>query len=72
MQQAATRLAGECQTNGRSAVMGLGLHPWLWGMPSRIRYLRELLDALVQIPGLHISTLDTIWQRCAEGQAASG
>ena len=71
MQQAAQRLAAECQASGRSAVMGLGLHPWLWGMPSRIRYLRELLDALAQIPGLQMSTPDAIWRRCAAGQPSA-
>lgn len=71
IQQAAERLAGECQTNGRSAVMGLGLHPWLWGMPSRVRYLRELLDALAHTPGVRMSSLDAIWRHCAEGQQAA-
>jgi peptidoglycan/xylan/chitin deacetylase (PgdA/CDA1 family) len=71
MHQAAERLAAECQANGRSAVMGLGLHPWLWGMPSRIRYLRELLGALAQVPGLQMSTPEAIWRRCADGQIGS-
>jgi hypothetical protein len=57
--------------NGRSAVMGLGLHPWLWGMPSRVRYLRELLDALAHTPGVRTSSLDAIWRHCAEGQQAA-
>jgi hypothetical protein len=51
--------------------MGLGLHPWLWGMPSRVRYLRELLDALAHTPGVRMSSLDAIWRHCAEGQQAA-
>jgi hypothetical protein len=51
--------------------MGLGLHPWLWGMPSRVRYLRELLDALAHTPGVRMSSLDAIWRQCAEGQQAT-
>ena len=30
------RLHRECATHRRAAVFGLGLHPWLSGMPSRI------------------------------------
>ena len=26
--------------------LSLGIHPWLWGMPHRIRYLNETLDRL--------------------------
>ncbi len=48
----ARRLANECTREGRAAVMGLGLHPWVWGMPSRIAYLRRLLADLSTVPGL--------------------
>lgn len=49
---AARRLAAECAREGRAAVMGLGLHPWVWGMPSRIAYLRRMLADLNGIAGL--------------------
>jgi hypothetical protein len=61
IREAAVRLAGECQARGRSTVMGLGLHPWLWGMPSRITYLREVLASLATLPGLQFSTPEAIW-----------
>jgi len=37
--------------------LGLHLHPWLFGMPHRIRYLEELLEAL--------SSRGTIWRATA-------
>ncbi len=40
------RLHAECAAHQRSAVFGLGLHPWLCGMPSRIAALRSLLAQL--------------------------
>jgi len=57
----AQRLARECQTHGRSAVMGLGLHPWVWGMPSRIAHLRRLLADLLRIDGLRPACCDDIY-----------
>ncbi|MCP5262560.1 MAG: polysaccharide deacetylase family protein [Rhodoferax sp.] len=40
------RLRAECRDGRRDAVFGLSIHPWLSGMPSRIRALRSLLAAL--------------------------
>lgn len=44
--QAFDRLRAECAHDGRAAVFGLALHPWVCGMSSRIAALRELLQAL--------------------------
>jgi peptidoglycan/xylan/chitin deacetylase (PgdA/CDA1 family) len=63
--QAAQRMRDECQAHQRSAVMGLGLHPWVWGMPSRITYLRELLAQLNQLGGVMLSTPQQIYEQCA-------
>lgn len=52
---AADVLAGE---GGRSLV--LGLHPWLFGMPHRIRYLDETLARLAQTAGIWHAPLDQI------------
>lgn len=62
--QAAQQMQSECQTLERSAVMGLGLHPWVWGMPSRIRYLRDLLKQLKNAEGLIFTTPQTIYSQC--------
>ena len=50
------RLQLECQQQQRGAVFGLGLHPWLCGMPSRIGALRTLLARLRAQPGVHWTT----------------
>jgi peptidoglycan/xylan/chitin deacetylase (PgdA/CDA1 family) len=63
--QAALRMRDECQTHQRSAIMGLGLHPWVWGMPSRIKYLRELLTQLNQMEGVIFSTPQQMYKQCA-------
>ncbi len=63
--QAASQMRQECETHERCAVMGLGLHPWVWGMPSRIRYLRELLAQLTQTEGLIFSTPQHLYEQCA-------
>jgi peptidoglycan/xylan/chitin deacetylase (PgdA/CDA1 family) len=47
-QAAFDRLAIESVGHQRAAVFGLGLHPWLCGMPSRIAMLRQLLMGLKQ------------------------
>ena len=44
------RLHAECRQQERAAVFGLGLHPWLCGMPSRIGALRQLLARLRAAP----------------------
>ena len=63
---AARRLARECQTHSRAAVMGLSVHPWVWGMPSRITSLRRLLSDLQAVEGLRTSTADELYARCDE------
>ena len=63
--QAAQQMRDECQVHQRSAVMGLGLHPWVWGMPSRIRYLRELLSQLTHTEGITFSTPQKIYEQSA-------
>ncbi len=45
----ARRLSAEGQTAAR--MMTIGLHPWLAGMASRIRYVREALERARAIPG---------------------
>ena len=57
----AQRMARECLAQGRSAVMGLGLHPWVWGMPSRISHLRRLLADLQSIKGLLTARPDDLY-----------
>lgn len=57
----AQRMARECLAQGRSAVMGLGLHPWVWGMPSRITHLRRLLADLQNIEGLLPTSPDDLY-----------
>ena len=60
----ARRLADECARTGQSAVLGLGLHPWVWGMPSRIAYLRQLLADLKTVPGLTWAQPGQLAQQC--------
>jgi peptidoglycan/xylan/chitin deacetylase (PgdA/CDA1 family) len=43
----------ECSRQGRSAVFGLALHPWVCGMSSRIGALRQLLNHLASRPHVH-------------------
>ena len=64
IREAARRMAEECHQHQRCAVMGLGLHPWVWGMPSRITHLRRLLGDLRQAVGL-IGTADELYAQCA-------
>jgi len=63
--QAARQMRDDCQLHQRSAVMGLGLHPWLWGMPSRIRHLKELMFQLHALEGIAFSTPHDIYTQCA-------
>jgi hypothetical protein len=44
--------------------MGLGLHPWVWGMPSRISHLRRLLTDLRHTDA-QITTADRLYASCA-------
>lgn len=59
--EAAKQMRNECVTHQRSAVMGLGLHPWVWGMPSRIAHLRRLLADLLRIDGLRPACCDDLY-----------
>lgn len=55
VEEALTVLHAEGATSGRSFV--IGVHPWLFGMPHRIRYLREALRRLSKLEGLWPATL---------------
>jgi len=66
MMQAAEQMRNECQKHQRAAVMGLGLHPWVWGMPSRIRYLRELLQQMKNTEGMNFTTPNKIYEQLAK------
>jgi hypothetical protein len=66
--EAADQMRNECHQHQRSAVMGLGIHPWVWGMPSRIRYLRDLLSQLKQADGMTFTTPQTIYAQCASAR----
>ncbi|MFQ5567391.1 MAG: hypothetical protein ACE5EU_13640, partial [Paracoccaceae bacterium] len=48
----------EGDDSGRS--FSLGIHPWLFGMPHRIRYLDETLARLARFEGVWNATLDAI------------
>jgi peptidoglycan/xylan/chitin deacetylase (PgdA/CDA1 family) len=61
------RLHRECAMHQRSAVFGLGLHPWLSGMPSRIAALRSLLARLRAYPDVHWTTPGALLQHVPEG-----
>lgn len=50
------RLHAECDAHRRAAVFGLGLHPWLCGMPSRVAGLQALLARLRARPDVHWTT----------------
>jgi peptidoglycan/xylan/chitin deacetylase (PgdA/CDA1 family) len=63
--EAAAQMRNECVTHQRSAVMGLSLHPWVWGMPSRIRYLRDMLRQLKETEGVTFTTPQKIYEQCA-------
>lgn len=65
MVQAAHQMRDECQKQQRSAVMGLGLHPWVWGMPSRIRYLRDMLLEMKHSKSVTFTTPQRIYEQCA-------
>lgn len=41
-------------------VLGIGLHPWMFGAPHRIRYLREALKRVIGRPGVIPSTAGEI------------
>ena len=46
-------------------VFGLGIHPWLWGMPNRISYLKKMLHQfkeLQHIQWMHTSDIFQLFQ----------
>jgi len=63
--EAALSLHAESLQMGQGVVMGLGLHPWVWGMPSRITALRQLLNQLHQVKGVHWCSPDELYAHCA-------
>ena len=50
------RLHGEAAQYQTAAVFGISIHPWLSGMPSRIRALHDLLARLRSHPGVAWTT----------------
>lgn len=50
IEAAAVRLAEEGASSAR--MMTIGLHPWLAGMASRVRYVREAMERVCTIPGV--------------------
>lgn len=64
IRDAVKRMSQECRDQQRCAVMGLGLHPWVWGMPSRISHLRRLLTDLRHTDA-QITTADRLYASCA-------
>lgn len=58
IEEAFSVLHEEGAGSGRS--FGLGIHPWLFGMPHRIRYLNEALDKLVAFEGAWQASLGEI------------
>lgn len=64
--EAATRLHAE---GGR--VFGLSLHPWLAGMPHRLRYVDEALSRLRDLPAVWQATTGEIAERFRQASSAS-
>jgi peptidoglycan/xylan/chitin deacetylase (PgdA/CDA1 family) len=58
--EAAGVLADEAAAGGEGRSLVLGLHPWLIGMPHRIRYLHAALSRLAALPGLWHAPLGQI------------
>lgn len=58
VEEAVSVLQAEGAASGR--YFGLGLHPWLFGMPHRIRYLNEALDRIMALGGLWQATLGEV------------
>lgn len=51
-------------------VFGIGVHPWMFGAPHRVRYLRDALEAIDTAPGVLAATTGQIAQWFREGCAA--
>ncbi|HYF19966.1 MAG TPA: hypothetical protein VEA40_19015 [Ramlibacter sp.] len=46
------RIAQDCERQSRPAVFNVAVHPWVSGMPSRIRAFREMLAGLRGVAGV--------------------
>ncbi len=68
--EAVSVLASEGPEGGRSFVFGI--HPWLFGMPHRIRYLGETLDRIAAHEGLWPASLDQIADHVAAETLSDG
>jgi allantoinase len=58
IEEALSVLHAEGASSGR--YFGLGIPPWLFGMPHRIRYLNEALDRIADFDGLWQATLGEV------------
>lgn len=56
----------------RPAIMGLGVHPFLIGQPSRIGALERALDHILGHPGVWLATSDEIAQWYLESNGGDG
>jgi allantoinase len=65
------RLYQESATNAR--IMAISIHPYITGVPHRIRYLEELLDYVLAKPGVMTMTASEIgdWYRSQMERASS-
>lgn len=71
IRNAALRMHAESLRSGQGVVMGLSLHPWVWGMPSRIAALRQLLDELHQMEGVHWRSPNELLAQCVRAREDS-
>jgi allantoinase len=65
------RLYQESATNAR--IMAISIHPYITGVPHRVRYLEELLDYVLAKPGVVTMTASEIgdWYRSEMARAGS-
>ena len=68
MGDALETLLAEGATRGR--VLGLSVHPWLFGMAHRIRYLDEALAQVMSSPGIWHGTAGEVAAAWAAAQPA--
>jgi hypothetical protein len=66
------RLYQEGSTSAK--VMAISIHPYLTGVPHRIKYLEALYDHILSHPGVVMWTGEQImdWYRTQHGSAAAG
>lgn len=64
--EALQRTAADCERQARHAVFNVSVHPWVSGMPSRIRAFRDMLARLREIPGVTWTTPGAIEQQVRE------